>query len=219
MPAVEESPATLQYRRQLLAVRARLIQRLAALWPALDPERLDATFLAWATAVAQEVLDHRRTAAAVAAQYLQTERSTQGIPGVAVVLMAPEVSFGALAKSLAVTGPAFIKRAMSNGVPLPVAMEKAFGTTTAVASRHVLDGGRQTVTASARADPRAQGWRRVNGSPDCDWCAARVGRVLTDDSFGAHDHCSCSAVPVYRRQPTTSRRDATRDNEEGSRDG
>lgn len=198
MAAVDESPATLAYRQQLLAIRAQLIRRLAALWPALDPQRLDATFLAWVTAVAQEVAEHRSTAAAVAGQYLEAERAAQGIPGQATVLAPPAVAAGALAKSLAVTGPAFIKRAMSNGVPLPQAMEKAFGTTTAVASRHVLDGGRQTVTASTRADPRGQGWRRVNGSPDCGWCAQRVGRVLTDDHFGAHDHCSCSAVPVYR---------------------
>lgn len=198
MAAIAESPATLAYRRQLLAVRAQLIRRMALLWPALDPERLDETFRAWVTAAAQEVLTHRNTAAAVAAQYLQVERSAQGIPGEAVVLMAPALPVAAVAKSLAVTGPAFIKRAMSNGVPLPQAMEKAFGSTTAAASRHVLDGGRQTVTASTRADPRAHGWQRVNGSPDCAWCSQRVGVLMTDDHFSGHDHCSCSAVPVYR---------------------
>lgn len=198
MPAIQESAATLAYRRQLLAIRAQLIRRLAALWPALDPERLDDTFLAWVTAAAQEVLTHRSTAAVVATQYLQAERSAQGIPGEAVVLMAPPLAFAAVAKSLAVTGPAFVKRAMANGVPLPQAMEKAFGSTTAAASRHVLDGGRQTVTASTRADPRGRGWQRVNGSPDCKWCAERVGVLMTDERFSGHDHCSCSAVPVYR---------------------
>jgi hypothetical protein len=187
-----------EYRQQQLAIRARLITALAQLWPALDPQRLDETFLAWAVSVAQTVGVLRTLASTLAGQYLQAERTRQGLPGEAFVVPAPALETSRILTSLAVTGPAFIKSAMAAGTPLQQAVDSSFGSTVASASRHVLDGGRETITASTIADPKARGWRRVNGSPDCKFCRDRVGKVLTDEHFATHDHCSCSAVPVFR---------------------
>lgn len=187
------------YRAQQLAVRARLVQQLQALWPALDPTRLDETFLAWALAVSQAVDGFRTLAAVLAGQYLQAERERQGVSGEALVIPAAAVERRRVLTSLAVTGPVSIKAAMAAGTPLELATQTAFSRTVATVSRHVLDGGRETITESTKADPRARGWRRVNPRPDCKFCRERTGRILTDETFSTHDHCACSAVPVFSR--------------------
>jgi hypothetical protein len=185
------------HRRQQMAVRARLVAQLLLLWPALDPENLDDTFLAWALAVATTVDTFRALSSAVSEQFVAAVRALSGAPGEPVVVAAAPVVRERVLRSLSVTGPIGIKQAMLAGTPLQAAVGTAFNKTTAAASRLVLDGGREAVAASVNADPAGLGWKRVNGHADCKWCRERVGRLLTDDHFGAHDHCSCTAVPVF----------------------
>lgn len=66
--------------------------------------------------------------------------------------------------------------------------------------RIIADVGRETVTNSAVADPRARGWQR-SASGGCSFCQmiASRGAVFTQSSvvFASHDHCKCVAVPVW----------------------
>lgn len=68
------------------------------------------------------------------------------------------------------------------------------------AQRRVANFSRQTVMGSSYADPQATGWQRV-GSGECAFCAMLIGRgeVYSEASadFASHDHCNCSAVPVF----------------------
>ncbi len=84
----------------------------------------------------------------------------------------------------------------------------------AAAGRHVANGGREQVLASAAADSRAKGYVRITSSKPCFFCAALASRgaVYDDDSFDdadarfigpgqvkVHDHCSCALRPVFTR--------------------
>lgn len=66
--------------------------------------------------------------------------------------------------------------------------------------RIIANAGRDTVTSSSVRDPQARGWERV-GAGDCAFCADLIGRgaVYSEESadFQAHDHCQCSASPVF----------------------
>jgi hypothetical protein len=70
--------------------------------------------------------------------------------------------------------------------------------------RIIADADRQTVMASAIADPRAQGWSRV-GSGECAFCAMVIslGAVYSEATadFASHDHCNCAAIPAFDGEP------------------
>jgi hypothetical protein len=70
-------------------------------------------------------------------------------------------------------------------------------------SRHVNDGGRHTVLENVGQDRQARGWQRITAAQPCSFCAmiASRGAVFSADtaSFEAHDHCQCTAEPVYSR--------------------
>jgi hypothetical protein len=70
--------------------------------------------------------------------------------------------------------------------------------------RRIANFSRLTIAGSSIADPKASGWQRV-GSGECDFCALLVGRgaVYSEASadFASHDHCRCSAVPVFDGAP------------------
>lgn len=86
--------------------------------------------------------------------------------------------------------------------------------------RRIANFGRLTVTESAVADPRADGWQRVSRggctTGFCDMLAGR-GAVYSEATadFAAHDHCQCVATPAFSGEPrpvkpfTPSTRQAT----------
>ena len=74
--------------------------------------------------------------------------------------------------------------------------------------RRIANFSRQTIVGSSVADPRAEGWQRV-GSGECDFCAMLIGRgaVYSEATadFASHDHCHCSATPVFDGEPQVVR--------------
>ena len=67
--------------------------------------------------------------------------------------------------------------------------------------RGVLNGGRNTIRASSRANVRAFGWLRVSDGNPCAFCAMLVGRgpVYKAETVGfrSHDYCGCTAEEFY----------------------
>jgi hypothetical protein len=60
---------------------------------------------------------------------------------------------------------------------------------------------RVTILANRRRDSKAVGWRRVTSGTGCSFCrmlAAR-GVIYKHETarFASHDHCSCTAQPVF----------------------
>lgn len=91
-------------------------------------------------------------------------------------------------------------------------------------SKAVLAAGRELIIRAGLGDKRLIGWRRITNSPrPCAFCAMLASRRVlyktrrtAGDSRLAiadpgvhqfHDHCRCTAMPVFSREPSLSRRD------------
>lgn len=104
--------------------------------------------------------------------------------------------------SLIVTGPVGQKSKRSRGKSETVARDESFVEAAGAASRQVLTGGRQSLLTLLDDDPQVRGWIRVTDGDPCAFCAmlASRGPVFKSQEsagFSAHDHCACTAEPVY----------------------
>lgn len=193
MPSLAETHRLAQLRVGTLTVAA-----LRPLWRLLDPNALDSTFPAWLAAVAPVVQAQRLQSSRLAAAYLDAERTSQ-INGTYPAIFAGDAPMHALSTSLLVTGPISVKKAMTRGVPLANALDVAEAASSAVAMRHALDGGRETILTTIKADPRARGWERIASGGACPFCSERSGEQMSSEEvFQAHPGCACSAAPIYR---------------------
>lgn len=68
--------------------------------------------------------------------------------------------------------------------------------------RRILNYGRNVVSASAIADPGADGWQRQGVGANCPFCNFLIGRgaVYSEGTvrFASHDHCNCVAVAAFK---------------------
>lgn len=193
-------PLTAAYRRETLKLRAGTIRSMQAVWPALDWNRLDETFPAWLAATRGLVERDHAKAAQMAGLYVEALRRAEKAAGTATVQLAtldPE----RLTTALRVTSLVALKRGAAAGMPASVAMPRAFVQASGSATRLILNGGRDTIRETVAADPEARGWQRVGSGRTCDFCSMLLGRgaVYTEATadFASHDHCACSAEPVY----------------------
>ena len=87
------------------------------------------------------------------------------------------------------------------GYSVSFASEQGRARLEAYAQRAVLNGGRNTIRASAKRNTRATGWRRVSDGQPCAFCAMLVGRgpVYKTETVGfrAHGFCGCTAEEYY----------------------
>jgi hypothetical protein len=196
--ALEPRQLTLVHRRQQLALRRTTVAQVEALWPGLDWAALDRSFPGFAAEVLAVVSKNRRTSTGLAAAYLRAFRVASGLSG-DVRIVVPQMPAEQFTTSLRVTSLIAAKKAASAGVAADVAMGNALTQTTGSMARLVLNAGRDTVTGSIKADPKARGWERVLGGGGCDFCRLLAGRIYPRDNagFDAHDHCGCTAEPAY----------------------
>ena len=192
---------TRQYRAQNLALRAQTLRDLQKLWPALDWRDLERTYPAWFAATSTLIQRDRTRSAGLASLYLKAHRLQAGVPGDVAVRLAGAAPAEQVATAMRVTTLVAVKRSTMAGKTAELAMRDAFVQSSGAATRLVLDAGRDTIRNTAVADPRTEGWRRVT-SGGCDFCRMLAGRgaVYREDTadFASHDHCACSAEPVYR---------------------
>lgn len=175
---------------------------LQRLWPAMDFTALDRTFPLWARAVGTLITQNRATSANLAAAYYRAFRFAEGITEPPSIIVAEPVPAEKLLVSLRVTALAGVKAAAAQGVLRDSAMANAFVRSSGAVTRLVLEGGRDTIRQTVAADPRAAGWQRVTSGRACDFCSMLASRggvyKETTADFHAHDHCGCTAQPVYR---------------------
>lgn len=188
------------HRLAQLRLGSLTVERMRAIWRLLDPERLDGTFEDWLTTAIPIIAAQRQASARLAGAYLTALRAIEvGLEDNLTPVLREEPDRQALAASLLVTGPLSVKRAMTRGVSIQQAMGVAEAASAASSMRHALDGGRETITATVGADPRADGYQRVASAGACFCCSKLAGiRFAHDRVFRAHDGCSCNAEPVYR---------------------
>ena len=206
---------TQQWRDLNAALRASTTRDLIKLWPLLDFKRLDATFPGWVQASAALIDRNHGLSAELAAEYLRRSRTAIiGTPG--DVSLAAKLDSKRLEAVLSIVAVARFKQGLMSGYTANKAAQHALVSTTGAAQRLVEEGARRTVADTSVADPAARGWARGVRSDACGFCRGLAGRagVYTDEtaSFGAHDHCTCYAfpvwdspqqVPVAKYQPTT----------------
>lgn len=190
------------HRLAQASLGAKVANELLLLWSLVDPKRLDATVPDWLDAALALMQVRRIESANLAGRYL-TVFGTLEAPAAPTFppLLATQLDLTAASTSLQVVGPGSIRRAMTAGTQLAKASETAGTNTARSAMRHVLDGGRDTITATVTADPSITGFRRVTSGGACKFCSMLAGRGAVYSArtarFESHDGCSCSAEPVY----------------------
>lgn len=193
---------TQHHRAQQLLLRQATVRGVEKAWPALDWAELDQTYPGLALDLARLVEMNRRTSAGLAATYLRQFRAAERVGGPVRIDLAKPLIVDQFSASLRTTSVAAIKIAAGEGVPADTAMANALTQVKGAMARLVLNAGRETVTQTLAADPRARGYQRVLGGGGCDFCQMLAGRgdVYSAETadFEAHDHCGCTAEPVYR---------------------
>lgn len=190
---------TQRHRAQQLLLRRATQSQIDKIWPRLQYEDLDGTYPAFALSAAQIVEANRRTSAGLAASYVRNLRRSKRVGGDFQILIPDALVVEQFNASIHGTSVAAIKTAASKATAPELAMQNALAVTRGAAARLVLNAGRDTVTATTIADPKARGWERVLGGAGCDFCRELAGRVYTTEvaGFEAHGGCGCSAEPVY----------------------
>lgn len=191
------------HRRGQVAIGAKTVLAMGAASRLLDPADLDGSFEDWLTVVGQIVGANRAESSRLSTGYLRALRSLEleDDDGFDPVL-ADDADRRGLSISMLVCGVISLRSNLARAMPLERAEEIAEERSAAAAMRWSLNGGRETITGTVRADPRAAGWQRVTSGKSCDFCSMLAGRgaVYGEDTadFEAHDGCSCSAEPVYQ---------------------
>ncbi|MCA1191623.1 hypothetical protein [Saccharopolyspora sp. 6V] len=213
---------TEEHRARQLAVRAAFLREFLALWPLLDPIRLDETAPVWLDLVVSLSERYRRESAARAAAYYAAFRgmeATELDPTlVALDLDALAAANAAVRTSLMVTGPIGIKSKTARGRTPEAAARIALIDASGAGSRHVLDAGREALREQVANDPAKPLWARITDEAPCDFCAMLASRGAvyvtrqsalhssnrrrtagTRSRWGEayHDNCGCTAEPQF----------------------
>lgn len=151
-------------------------------------------------------------AAALASRYLAAHAAIEGAT-VEVAQARPDPA--EIATSLRVTGPVAFKKNLrlsgSESAALRVMRERI----SASASRLTRNGSRGTVMGTFSQSQQIAGWRRITDGDPCPFCAMLASRGATYSrrgiTFQAHDSCSCTAEPLYQREPEPASVTALRD--------
>lgn len=161
-------------------------------------------------------------AARLGGAYMTAHASVEGVTGVRAVQVPATAQ--QIATSTLTRGPVAFKSSITRtGGDTVAARHVMRSALEATAQRLVAAGGRQTVLATVESESRIVGYRRVTAASACAFCAmlasrgavyaseagaTRVGAGRTDrirgtQSPGAsyHDHCRCTAEPIYRSEP------------------
>jgi hypothetical protein len=198
----------IQARQQQLLLRAAVFRQLAALWPLLDVQNLDDSFLGWAYPASQLVNRGHLASVGLAAQYLRAARADSAVPGPPTIVFAPPLEPLRTGAVLRITGPVAVKIAIGNGKDPAAAMQIGSVLSSGAATKLVLAGARDTVVGSVKADRTRPKWERIASPTACDFCAmlADRGSVYASEdtaSFEAHGNCGCSAAVEYEAADTT----------------
>lgn len=172
-------------------IRALVERDLAAFFGSLNlsqPERSRDRLLAYVPLL---VAQYGESAAALAADWFDDQRSVAGVRGrFTAALVIPDQSIKIVHTVRRAAGLLFTDAPSRALVPLH-----------AKAPEYVLESSRETIAQAAVRDPQARGWQRVTSSNACEFCTMLAGRgaVYNDLSvhFEAHGACNCVAAPSW----------------------
>ena len=196
----DTSQLTEQYRQAQLQIRAQALRDFSLLWPIWKGD--DNSFQELVTAALALVRVYRNISAAAAAAFYEAFREAAHAAGVPATVLGSAIPDDQVASSLYVTGRDALRKALAAGQTPDAARATTLVRASGAVTRHIADGGRQTILDSVAADKEARGWARVTDGDPCYFCLtlASRGAVYKSEqtaSFEAHDHCECIAIPVF----------------------
>lgn len=166
------------------------VAQLVAEWPSLpeDPLKLRGQLGDLLVAL---VTDFGDMAAAVGADFYESQRMAAGAPGRFVAVQAPTAPVDQVTASAewAASGAWADRR-------------KALGDAASVADRLIAEADRATIALNVDEDPAAPRYARYASANACAFCAMNALRgpvYRGEDTAGDkyHAHCRCIAVPVW----------------------
>jgi hypothetical protein len=223
----EESAALVEtWRLTQVQQRAAVEAEVLNLMSLLDYDNIAGTWPTIETMIVRLIEEERRRSERLSLYYYDLVRNAEGIGGIYEQVGASALDRRTLLKSLRIMGPGEAGRGMALGranVPATTGTKVA-----GVASRTSLDGGRDSTLRTASADKKVIGWVRVTDGNPCAFCAMLASRGVqyrpfkskgaalgksgkksvfvrkdkngrTVNDFRAHDHCACTAKPVYSK--------------------
>lgn len=189
------------HRLAQLGISRAAMRDFLATWRLLDKDRLRESFPAYYRAAMALINAYRARSSALSAAYLSQYRRAEGVDSPLTPILAADPAEGPSMTSLFVTGPIAVERGQRQGKTPDDASTTALVLSLGVAARLVLNGGRETITATVADDTSASGFVRVTSGKTCSFCRglAAEGPVPKEhgSTFRAHDHCGCTAEPYY----------------------
>lgn len=187
------SPSDVAQLRQAQAALADRVEAdLRSFWASLNLERPEASRDALLRYVPVLTTAYGDAAATVAADWYDEMRVAEDVPGRFAATMAEPVPTEYVERRVRFGASHLFTEAPGEMLPFLLG----------VVNEYALQPGRDTITGSVAADPRAAGWHREASPTACKFCRALVGkggvyRAEASASFAAHPHCGCSASPSW----------------------
>jgi len=197
-------PVTLEHRATLDTFRRDTASKLAWLWlETFDVADVNGSWTRFSVSAVPLVQDGYELSTSDAVAYLRRFRRTQGVSGSLPMVPPPGLDRLRVRRSLEYTARITTLRGIQVGKTPTQAAEAALTRTLGASGRFLTEGSHATVRATVEADRQARGYTRVTAAEPCAFCAmlaARgpVYRTQSSASFRAHDHCACTAEPLYR---------------------
>jgi len=189
------SELTAGHYRAQLAIKAHAVRTSHSLWSTWDGEQgtwarlLDLSF---------PILGQLHHLSGQTARQYYSQLAAHVAGKADRALPVPELPQEQMARSLTTTGLAGTFAAKSRGLTADAARQIGFVKFSGSFSRLALLGSRDVLVSTvASPDSHATAWQRVTSGDPCDFCAGLAGVRSTADAFQAHDHCSCTAEPLF----------------------
>ena len=181
------------YRKQL-AIKAHAVRTSQSLWSTWDGEQGTWARLLDLTIPILGQL-HNLSGQTAREYFSQLAAHMTGRPEKA--LPVHELPHEQMVRSLTTTGLVGTFAAKSRGKSEQAARQIGFVKFSGSLSRLALSGSRDVLVTTVAASDSAEAWQRVTSGDPCDFCAGLAGERTTSTTFEAHDHCSCTAEPLF----------------------
>lgn len=192
------------HRLSQAVLAAMLTRDILAVWTTLDLAHVLTSWENIRTAVISLIRSGAVRALADSERYYADMRALAGVPGDIPGLIPREMPLPLLRATIDMTGPGRLLGDIKRGQPIIQAMDRAGVNLAGASTRLVQQAGRDAVTALVANDQKAVGWSRITSGMPCAFCAmlASRGPVYKTEKqagFRAHNHCACTAMPVFRK--------------------
>lgn len=217
MPASRESYELAQkQRREQLKVQRAFMAEYLLLWPLFTNAQTSEDRQKWLRLTTLLVKRWRGVSRPIALHYYdQAHRADLGTRAPRPPRI-KEIPDETIIRNLLQRSAGTINRARLVGLGDLVAEERALAASLASAGRLVLGGGRDALEQAGAADRTAIGFMRVSDGDPCSFCALVISRGAVYKNAGTagldvnekfagagmfkfHDHCGCTAGPVFTR--------------------